>query len=125
MDYSNKFIQIAFNPTCLLGIMCTGNTSDALMNAYNSYWAYHTFTFYFTTRYLDANNNIKFTLNKLSGFDYPDNINDSTSVVATLYHDFYYIDDSILPYRNNRAYQLESYTDTNLGISVPAQYINY
>ena len=72
---TNKYLQFAFNLDCKMGIACTNSYMKAIQSSFVSFWLNYTFTYYFTSRYLDSKNNVRWRLNKVS-------ISHTTSPVA-------------------------------------------
>jgi hypothetical protein len=60
---TKKYLSFLFEDDCKFGALCNGPIMNAAFSAFTSYFLTHTFTYYFTTRYLDENNNVKFSVN--------------------------------------------------------------
>ena len=65
-----KNMQFSFQLSCKLGIACTNAFMSSAETSFAAFWQTHTFTFYFTTRYLDSSNTVRWRLNKASSFGY-------------------------------------------------------
>lgn len=110
---------------CKMGVACSGSIMNSVQSSFISFWQQHTYTFYFTTRYLDSTNTVRWRLNKASSFSFFETTAADNYVGIYFTNDYYYIDDSVLPNRQNRTIQLEGFMQRQLVTQIPTSYLVY
>lgn len=120
-----KYLQFSFLLDCKLGVACTNSFMSSADSSFIAFWQTHTYVFYFTTRYLDSSNTVRWRLNKAASFSFLELTTAENYVTAYLTTDYYHIDDSVLPNRQNRTIILEGYEERRLVSQYNILYIKY
>lgn len=116
-----NLLSIRFSRKCKLGIRCSGSSFSSITSSFNSFWSTHFYKYYFTTRSLDANGNVKFTVNSETGLE---NLVSSNGNYPAIYisDTLYNVDDSVIWGNSNRTFKFEMYNDRLITTQFPSSF---
>jgi hypothetical protein len=126
MHILHSMVTMLFMPECKIGVSCNYATFSSTVSSFNSFWLNHFVTVYYTTRSLDVNGNIEFSVHSENGNENLADLGNSVYLVniPTIYllKTEYDIDNEVLWTRKSRKIELEGTGGRIINSFLPTMY---